>query len=141
MVANGSFTESDPVAITGSTAALREEEGMAQLGGGLIANGGTTLSAKDEFAYLYGDSASKASVSPQDDAVAPSEGDGAATSNTRRSFTWNFTGENGSRGTLNAGEAIIIDFTMQFNPNSSATTDVGSALVLSAYAGERSSWR
>ncbi|WP_423775626.1 hypothetical protein [Adlercreutzia equolifaciens] len=127
-----SLTDFDELTPGTSTAAIRPEEGMTRLGAGVLANGGTEISAKDEFAYLYGvqDDGSEADTGVSDN----------LTANTRRSFTWNFLGQNGSRGVLNPGEAIILDFMMQFSPQSSASTDVGNALILSSYADKAGSY-
>ena len=128
----GSLTEYDEIPIESSTAAIRPSsnpaEDMTLLGNGLVPNGGSAASSKDEYSYIYDE---------MDDVDLVGVG---TTTNTRRSLTWNFTGQAGSRGVLNAGQAIIIDFMMQFNPASSASTDVGNALILSAYADKAGSY-
>ena len=65
---------------------------------------------------------------------------GSATTNTRRSLVFSFAGANGDRGTLNPGEALIVDFMMQFDENRNATTDSGTALVMQAYADKAGSY-
>ena len=133
----GSLTDYKPLGLSSSTAAIRPDDNdgatdMTKLQQGIVPNGGSVASSKDEYDYVY-----QAKVSAGEDVDVTYVG---PTQNTRRSLTWNFTGQNGSRGVLNPGQAIIVDFMMQFNPNSSASTDVGNALILSAYADKAGSY-